>query len=230
MNKATRMLTLELHSHTHASGDCLMRPADIVNTCQRKGLTKLAVTDHNTLRGAWETQRLAPELVIVGEEIMTTQGELLGYFLKEEIPPKLSPVETIARLRAQGAAISVSHPFDRLRKGAWREADLAAIMDWVDAIEVFNARCIFPEDNVRALAFARAHGKPGTVGSDAHSHLELGQATLSLPSASNSAELIAGFLTGQPHTRLSSPLIHFTSTFAKHWKRLRRRRAGRPLT
>jgi hypothetical protein len=216
------MLTLELHAHTHASADCLMRPADIVRTCQRKGITKLAVTDHNTLRGARELQALAPDLVIVGEEIMTTQGELLGYFLKEEIPPKLSPAETIARLRAQGAAISVSHPFDRLRKGAWREADLAAIVELVDAIEVFNARCIFPDDNARALAFARAHGKPGTVGSDAHAHVELGQATLRMARAGNSAELIAGFIEGQARTSLSSPLIHVASTFAKHWKRLRR--------
>src|SRR5262245_59672223 len=130
------MLTLELHSHTYASGDCLMRPADIVKTCQRKAITKLAVTDHNTLRGALELQAIAPELVIIGEEIMTTQGELLGYFLKEKIPPKLSPAETITRLRAQGAAISVSHPFDRLRKGAWHESDLAAIIELVDAIEV----------------------------------------------------------------------------------------------
>ena len=217
------MLTLELHSHTYASGDCLMRPADILRTCARKGVDRLAVTDHNTLTAALEMQRLTPELVIVGEEIMTTQGELLGYFLKEEIPAGLSPTETIARLRAQGAAISVSHPFDRLRKGAWREADLAAILEYVDAIEVFNARCIFAEDNARALAFAKAHHKPGTVGSDAHTHMELGQATLSLERAGTPAELIAGFAVGQTRTRLSSPLIHFASTFAKRWKRLRRR-------
>src|SRR3970282_2279336 len=169
------MLTLELHSHTHASGDCLMRPADIVRTCERKGLHQLAVTDHDTPRGARELRALAPELVIGGEEIMTTQGELLAYFVTEEIPPGLSPAETIARLRGQGAGISVSHPFGRLRKGAWREADLAAILPLVDAIEVFNARCIYPEDNARALAFAQDHAKLGTVGSDAHSHRELGR-------------------------------------------------------
>lgn len=219
------MPTLELHSHTHASGDCLMRPADILRTCERKGIHRLAVTDHNTISAALEMRRLAPERVIVGEEIMTTQGELLGYFLKEEIPAGLSPAETIARLRAQGAAISISHPFDRLRKGAWREADLAAIIGLVDAIEVFNARCIYAEDNARALAFAQAHGKPGTVGSDAHTHLELGQATLSMERADNAAELIAGFANGQARTRLSSPFIHFASTFAKRWKRWR----GLPL-
>ncbi len=215
------MFTLELHSHTHASGDCLMRPADIVRTCQRKGIDRLAVTDHNTIRGALELRDLAPRLTIVGEEIMTTQGELLAYFVKEEVPPSLPPAETIAHLRAQGAAISVSHPFDRLRKGAWREPDLAAILPLVDAIEVFNARCLYPEDNARALAFAREHAKLGSVGSDAHSHRELGRATLRVQAApSTSAELVAGFAAGERVTQLSSPAIHFTSTFAKYWKRL----------
>jgi len=215
------MLTIELHSHTYASEDCLMRPADIRRTCLARGIDRLAVTDHNLIRGALELRALAPELTIIGEEIMTTQGELLGYFLKEEIPPGLSPAETIARLRAQGAAVSVSHPFDRLRHGAWREADLAAILPHVDAIEVFNARVIFPEDNARALAFAREHAKLGSVGSDAHSHRELGRAVLRVPAAGSSAELIAGCAQGERVTRLSSPLIHFTSRYAKWHKRWR---------
>ena len=200
-----------------------MRPPDIVRTCQRLGLDRLAVTDHNTISGALALQALAPDLVIVGEEIMTTQGELLAYFVREEVPPGLTPTDTIARLRAQGCAISVSHPFDRLRKGAWREADLAAIMALVDAIEVFNARCIYPEDNARALAFAKAHAKLGTVGSDAHSHRELGRAVVVVPAAASGADLVAGLAGSQRRTRLSSPAIHFTSRFAKTWKRLARR-------
>jgi predicted metal-dependent phosphoesterase TrpH len=218
----TALLTVELHAHTIASEDCLMRPDAIVRTCQARGIHRLAVTDHNTLRGALAVQALAPGLVIVGEEIMTTQGELLAYFLKAEVPPGLSPVETINRLRAQGAAISVSHPFDRLRRGAWQTADLAAILPLVDAIEVFNARCVFPEDNARALAFAREHAIVGTVGSDAHSHRELGRAVHRLAAAATSAELLAGLAGGQCVTRLSSPAIHFTSRFAKTWKRLAR--------
>jgi predicted metal-dependent phosphoesterase TrpH len=224
----TALLTVELHAHTIASEDCLMRPDAIVRTCQARGIDYLAVTDHNTLRGALALRALAPGLVIVGEEIMTTQGELLGYFLTEEVPPGLSPVETIARLRAQGAAISVSHPFDRLRRGAWQVADLAAILPLVDAIEVFNARCVYPEDNARALAFAREHAVAGTVGSDAHSHRELGRAVHRLPAAATSAELLNGLAAGQRVTRLSSPAIHFTSRFAKTWKRLARV-AGREL-
>lgn len=215
------MLSVELHSHTFASGDCLLRPADIVRVCRARAIDRLAVTDHNTIRGALAVQAAAPDLVIVGEEIMTTEGELLGYFLCEEIPPGLTPTETIARLRAQGAAISVSHPFDRHRQGAWREPDLAAIAPLVDAIEIFNARVFHQADNDRAAAFARAHGLHGTVGSDAHSARELGRARMFMPSAASPADLIAGWALGQAKTRLSSPAIHLTSRWASLVKRLR---------
>lgn len=200
-----------------------MRPAEIVRSCRQKAIDRLAVTDHNTIRGALEMRALAPELVIVGEEIMTTQGELLAYFVREEIPRGLSPVETINRLRAQSAAISVSHPFDRLRHGAWREPDLAAILPLVDAIEVFNARCIYPADNDRALAFARTHTKLGTVGSDAHWYTEFGCAALRMPQApASGAEFVAALAAAESVTRLSSPMIHLTSTFAKVWKKIGR--------
>jgi hypothetical protein len=213
-------ITVELHSHTFASEDCLMRPRDIARVCRARGIDRLAVTDHNTIRGALAVKDVAPELVIVGEEVMTAQGELLAYFVKEEVPPGLSPAEAIARLRAQGCAISVSHPFDRLRQGAWREAELLAILPRVDAIEVFNSRCIYPEDNDRALAFAREHATLGTVGSDAHSLRELGRAVIEMPRADSPAELIAGWREGQRVTRLSSAAIHLTSRWAKTWKRL----------
>jgi predicted metal-dependent phosphoesterase TrpH len=211
----------ELHAHTHASGDCLARPRDLVRVARARGLDRLALTDHNTIRGARAAYALDPALIIIGEEIMTTQGELLAYFVQDEVPPGLTPLETIIRLRAQGAAISVSHPFDRHRQGAWREADLAAILPHVDAIEVFNARCIHAADNARALAFAREHGTLGTVGSDAHSLMELGRAVLDAPPAATGAELAAGWRAARAVTRLSSPAIHLTSRWAATWKRLR---------
>lgn len=214
------MLTLELHSHTFASEDCLMQPRDIVRVCRQRGIDRLAVTDHNTIRGARAVQAIAPALVIVGEEIMTTQGELLAYFVQAEVPAGLSPAEAIARLRAQGCAISVSHPFDRLRKGHWAEADLRAILPHVDAIEVFNSRCIYPDDNARALAFAREHATLGSVGSDAHSLRELGRAVHRMPQAGSPSDLIAGWRAGATQTRLSAAAIHLTSRWAKTWKRL----------
>ena len=160
---------------------------------------------------------------------MTTQGELLAYFVKEEVPKGLTPAETLARLKAQGAVVSVAHPFDRVRKGAWREADLVAILPLVDALEVFNARCVFAEDNARALAFAQENAKLGTVGSDAHSYIELGYAALRVERAPEAERadpreaFLAMLAEGERVTRLSSPLIHFTSAFAKTWKRVRQR-------
>lgn len=216
-------MLIELHCHSDASRDSLMPPAAMIRYCRQRGLGKVAITDHNTIAGAQAAQALAPGFVIVGEEIMTTQGELLAYFVKEEVPRGLAPVEAIGWLRAQGALIGIPHPFDRWRNGAWQPAELAAIIPLVDAVEVFNARCIFPSDNRRAAAFARQHGKPGLVGSDAHSFTELGRAALKAESAETPAELLAAMAAGEFVARPSSPFIHLTSTFAKYFKRLPRR-------
>ncbi len=85
----------------------------------------MVVTDHNTIAGARAAQELDPELVIVGEEIKTTRGEILAFFVSEEVPAGLTPQETIARLKDQGAFISVSHPFDIYRGGHWDERGFA---------------------------------------------------------------------------------------------------------
>lgn len=203
------MAIVELHSHSYASYDSRLRPADIVGICRERGIDMLAVTDHHSIRGAVELRALAPEVVIVGEEIMTTQGELLAYFVEEEVPRGLTPEDAIARLKAQGAVISVPHPFDRWRSGAWREADLMAILPWIDAVEVFNSRCVFKTDNARALAFARRHNKLCTVGSDAHYRLELGHAVLKMPHRPNTAaDLLAELAQAEAICQASSPLVH----------------------
>ncbi|HLA97526.1 MAG TPA: PHP domain-containing protein, partial [Anaerolineales bacterium] len=172
---------VELHCHTSYSKDSLAPPAKLLRACRSKGIDRLAVTDHNTIQGALAARELDPERVIVGEEIMTQGGELLAFFVREHVPPGLPPEETIARLRLQGAFISVAHPFDNLRKGHWRLPDLLAILPLVDAIETFNARCVRPVANRHAQAFAREHNLASTVGSDAHTPGELGAAFLWMP-------------------------------------------------
>ena len=106
------MYIVEFHCHTNFSKDSLTEPVDLVKAARRKGIDRLVITDHNSIGGARAAQALDPELVIVGEEILTTRGEILAAFVKEEIPARLSPQETIKRLKDQGAFISVSHPFD----------------------------------------------------------------------------------------------------------------------
>jgi predicted metal-dependent phosphoesterase TrpH len=216
------LIAVELHCHTYHSKDSLMLPARMLEICRRKGLDRIAITDHNTIDGALEAQSLAPERVIVGEEIMTERGELLGYFLNETIPPGLSPQETIERLRDQGAVISVSHPFDSVRKGSWEEPDLREILPFVDAIETFNARVWSRGANERAQALADEIGIPGTVGSDAHAYLELGRAYLRMTEFEGPAEMRAALHTAEVAARRSSPLVHFLSRYAslrKRWGR-----------
>jgi hypothetical protein len=192
----------------------------LVDTCRRKGLSRVVVTDHNSIAGARQAQAYAPDLVIVGEEIMTTQGELLAAFVREEIPRGLPPQEAIARLREQGAFISVSHPFDQLRNGHWQPEHLTAILPLVDAIETFNARCMSADFNRRAQEFAVKMGIPGTAGSDAHAAFELGRARMHLPDF-NYAEGLRGVIAqARFQVRLSSPFVHFTSRYAV-WKKAR---------
>lgn len=215
------MLSVEFHCHTIFSKDSITSPRKLVETCRRKGIDRVVVTDHNTIAGALAAQKLDPELVIVGEEIMTTRGEILAAYVTEEIPPFLSPQETIRRLKGQGAFISVSHPFDRLRNGAWQEDDLLEILPEVDAIEVFNSRCIDPKFNRDAREFAEKHDVAGTVGSDAHAAFELGRSLLLLEQFEGPDEMLKVIRGGIPKTRSSSPWVHFASRYAVMVKALK---------
>jgi hypothetical protein len=183
-------------------------------------IDRIVITDHNTIAGALLAQEIEPQRVIIGEEIMTTKGELLAAFVKEEVPAGLEPRQAIEILRNQGAFISVSHPFDRMRSGHWELSDLLETSTQVDAIEVFNARCVSPKFNDQAKSFAKENTLPGTVGSDAHTISELGKAVMVLPDFYNAIGLRAIIDKAQFETTLSAPWIHFTSRYAVWYKKL----------
>ena len=145
---------------------------------------------------------------------MTARGELLAAYVTEEVPPGLSPRETIKRLRGQGAFISVAHPFDAWRSGHWELEDLLEIAPLVDAIEVFNARCMKPGANRQAMEFAREHNLPGTAGSDAHTAFEVGRACMLLPQFEGADGLRAVIRQGQVVGRMSPFWVHFASRYA----------------
>ena len=211
---------LEFHCHTKASHDSLVTPGKLVAACRRKGIDRVAVTDHNTIEGALAAKQLAPEMVIVGEEILTNRGELLAAFVKEEIPAGLSPQETIRRLREQEAFISVSHPFDAIRSGSWELKDLEEIAPLVDAIEIFNSRCMLPIINWQAQAFAQQYGLPGTAGSDAHSTWEVGRAVLILPQFEGADGLRVAIKEAKVRGRMSPYWVHFLSRYASMRKQI----------
>jgi predicted metal-dependent phosphoesterase TrpH len=216
------MWKVDLHSHTIFSRDCLTRPEDLIDQARAIGLDKLAVTEHNNLAGALYAKKLDPDLIIVGEEIKTTHGEIIAYFVREEVPPGLSPQETIRRLRDQGAVISIPHPLDSMRRSAMGLANVLTIIDDVDALEVRNARCVRSPDNDAAIGLATQHNKLLTAGSDAHTLAELGQCHLLLPPFADNAESFRLALAqAQPQGQVSPFWPHFASTWAKWRKRIR---------
>lgn len=203
-------LKIDLHTHTCASKDGILHPAEIIRIAKLKGLDRICITDHNTLDGALAAYRLDPDFVIVGEEILTEYGEILAFFVTEWVPPRLSPKETLKRLQDQGAVISVSHPFDRHRSG-WTEAMLKTMRPHLDAVEAFNARTFQREHNEQARAFALAHALPMTAGSDAHTAMELGAAYLEMSPFTTAEEFRAALPQATIHGRLSPAWIHLFS-------------------
>lgn len=214
------MWKVDLHAHTIYSRDCLTPVAALIERARAVGLDKIAVTEHNNLDGALAAKKLAPELVIVGEEIKTTHGEIIAYFVKECVPKGLSPQETVRRLRDQGAVISVPHPLDSLRRSAMGRENLLEIIDSVDAIEVLNARCVRAADNLAAAELALERGKLVTAGSDAHTLFEVGRCTVMMPEFDDDAESFRDALEqAQPQGEISPFWPHFASTYAKWYKR-----------
>jgi len=208
------MHIVELHCHTIHSKDSLTTPQQLLDACQRKGIDRVAITDHNSIEGALHAKNLDSDRVILGEEIYTSHGEILAFFVKELIPGGLSPLETIARLRDQEAFISISHPFDQHRGGHWKEVDLLDILPHIDAIETFNARCTFPRYNTEAQRFAETHKLLGTVGSDAHAVVELGQATLNISDFTDAISFKENLSQAVQNCKLSPPWVHFYSRYA----------------
>ncbi len=169
---------IDLHCHTSASFNSLAPPEAVVKAAADRGLTYLAITDHDLIDGALRAREAAPHglTVIVGEEIRTADGDLIALFLDRAVPPGLSARDTIAAVRAQGGVLGIPHPFDRFRGSMLKDPKLEATAAQVDWIEAYNARVVGATGNERAASFARDMHLPGVAVSDAHSVLEVGVA------------------------------------------------------
>ena len=204
------LIKVELHCHTSASLDGWPSPQAVIAEAKRKGIQRLAITDHNSIAAAQEAKQLAPGLIIVGEEIKTTIGEILAYFVTNEVPRGLEPMEAIRRLKKQGAVISLSHPFDQVREH-WPDKYLKQVLPHLDAIETFNSRCFSNHPNQLAGQFALKHGLPRLAGSDAHTLMEIGQATIKLEAFTNSNEFRTVLNQAKIDARLSPFWVHLFS-------------------
>ncbi len=209
-----------MHCHTRLSKDSLNDPRKLAQVAAERGLGALCVTDHNMLANSLALSRMAdlPVKVIASEEVKSSEGEIIGYFLSELVPKGLSPEETVKRIKGQGGLVGIPHPFDTMRSGSRIQTpalDRLVQAGLVDILEVFNARAVKAADNERALEYAREHDLAMSAGSDAHTLVEVGRAYAEVAPFSTPAEFLAGLRAGNVHGNLSSRFIHLGSTWAR---------------
>jgi predicted metal-dependent phosphoesterase TrpH len=219
-------MKVELHCHTCVSKDCLMSYDAIIRQAQARGLDALAITDHNRIEGAFELAKRAPFPVIIGEEIRTSEGEIIGYFLREFIPRGLTPEETIRRIRDQGGLVNIPHPFDSLRGSVIKREALYRVGPLADMLEVFNGRVIRKRENDMAAAYARQIGKPAVAGSDAHIPIEIGRAIVEIAAFADPQSFLRNLPTATWHGTAGPIWAHGFSTWAKVRKRFGRAQAA----
>jgi len=161
-------IRLDMHVHTNFS-DGVMDIRTLRKLSAKRGITPV-ITDHNTMEGA---KKYGP--IIMGEEIKTDVGEIMGYFMNETIPAGLGLHEAVDWLREQDALVIIPHPFDRIRRAGLRDKAIREIVSRVDGIEVFNGRCLMDSFNTKARMLAVNRNLLWTAGSDAHYPGELGK-------------------------------------------------------
>ncbi len=232
-----RRAFIDLHCHTRASFDSLADPDAVVRAAARRGLTHLAITDHDRIEAAVEARDAAPEglTIIVGEEIKSVDGDLIAVFLDSLVPPGLSAIETIAAIREQGGLVGIPHPFDARRGFGRNGADLESIADKIDWVEAYNARVFGASANEKAALFAVGHNLPGVAASDSHTVLEVAVSYNSLAGDPSTPEGLLAALAGvEMHAwtgqllrpsldaaRQDHPVAHgqrATPAAGKHWR------------
>jgi predicted metal-dependent phosphoesterase TrpH len=200
-----------------------------------RGLTHLAITDHDRIDGALAARERAPGglTVIVGQEIRTTAGDLIGLYLTAPVAPGLSPHDAAVAVHEQGGLVGLPHPYDRFRAGAGRSAwadELERLLPLVDYVEAWNARLMLGDGNARAAELAAAHKLPGVAVSDAHTVLEVGVAYSVVPGVITTAEEL---ITGLQHVSLvvghGSRLLRLTGPVTKLIQRMRGNRRVEPV-
>ncbi len=207
------MYKLDLHTHSIASPDGGITAKQYRQVLKTGLLDCVAVTDHNRIDFAQALQAELGHAIIVGEEIMTHEGEIIGLFLHETVPPGLSAKETIALIKSQGGLVYIPHPFETVRKGLSRST-LDAIAEDIDCIEVCNGRAFFQDRGKQAVSWSRMHNIPPVASSDAHGRAGIGKTYTmisELPSQTDFKTVLstARLVTGRPRMQsLLYPKYH----------------------
>ena len=217
-------LKFDMHVHSVYSSDSMNSIHTILQSWKKNHILPL-VCDHDSIRGSVEVysriRNLNPDIpLILAEEIMTSDGEIIGVFLTEEIAPGLSADEILDEIRAQGGISIIPHPFCTYRDSRITKPALERISARVDCIEGYNARVLREEENTMAVTYAKRYSKPVSVGSDAHTPFELSRDYIFLRSFETPAELLRNLPEGQITFRITNPGIHYITKLVRLFKSL----------
>jgi predicted metal-dependent phosphoesterase TrpH len=189
---------VDLHMHTMWSGDATTTPDELREAIEESQIDVLCITDHGTINGAVELASALPCRVVVGEEVRTAAGEIIGLFLTERLPFGMKPAEAVHAIRSQGGVVYVPHPFDPMRHCMAEDALTALAADGgIDAIETLNAKISLAHLNRRAADFATAHGLAAGAGSDAHVASAIGAAYVEMPDFDGPASFLPSLHEGR---------------------------------
>jgi len=189
-------IKVDLHTHSVASPDGGLKAEEYGRLLTDRSFDALAVTDHNTIKLAHSLHSSLGERLIIGEEITTTEGEIIGLFLSRVIPPQQTARATAEAIKAQGGLVYVPHPFETLRNGLAADS-LQSIVDLVDIIEVHNGRAVFQNRGPAAATWARLNRKVMAASSDAHGAKGLGSTYQVLSKLPTSQNLVAELATAR---------------------------------
>lgn len=209
-------MRFDLHIHSKYSYDGIMEPERIIKIAIERGLDGIAITDHNTIKGGLEAKKYEREdfRVIIGSEVSTEKGEIIGLFLCKEIEVR-DAQGVIAEIKQQGGIVVIPHPFDRLRHSAFHPT--GEYVEFIDAIEGFNSRCVFGRDNGKAIEFAQRHNLPAIAGSDAHYSNEIGKGGVIIGTNDVREAILRGDT--KIFGKRSSLLNHVRTKMLKSWRK-----------
>lgn len=163
------IIKADLHVHTMYSLDGRISLKVLSQHLSELGMGAVAITDHNTITGALKLlEQNPPFKVIVGEEISTADGELIGLFLKGRVKPLMSLDETARAIKEQDGLVCLPHPTARIVISRVKPRLLEKALGLCDIVEGVNSRSIFRADDRKAIELAKRWGKPVSAGSDVH--------------------------------------------------------------
>ena len=185
-------LRVDCHLHTAVSGDAVTTIDELAERVEQERLDVVCITDHNVTSAAVAAAEAGiGARIIVGEEIRTRDGDVIGLFLAERIPYVLPLAEVIALIRGQGGLVYLPHPYDPGRASLGEVAEQLCAGGLADVVEVFNAKISDPALNNRAADLADRFGLPGGAGTDAHDPEGIGAAYLEMPDFDGPREFLA---------------------------------------